>query len=221
MYHKECLQRHFRDVEDNMTEKIAMKFIRLAIIALLLIMIPASAAYSIPVVPSYNLEQGKGIIQSAQVSIPDNHQNQPLNLEQNSDIRGINVELSSSTYRGNYLDTTSDKVDPQDDRPFVGGATVQYTINPDNTITGTADYKFVTPGWTINKQGTISGKADPVTGSLQISSNQDADITFLGEKIPIEMNINAKDEGKGFEGTKTITLADLTVTLGFHGKTLG
>jgi len=99
---------------------------------------------------------------------------------------------------------------------FEGGADIDYTVSPDNSVTGTVAYKFIEQGWTIKVKGTVSGEVTP-DGSLTLTS-QDASVKYAGNTYPISMNVNAQYNGNGFEGTKVISAAGVTGTLDFTGN---
>ena len=77
------------------------------------------------------------------------------------------------------------------------------------------NFKFIEQGWTVKVPGTIHGSLTPETGKLEIQSN-DAFFKYAGEKYPIEMNVQAQYNGSGFDGTKDLSMAGTSGTLGFH-----
>ncbi|NLV27429.1 MAG: hypothetical protein GXY48_09740 [Methanomicrobiales archaeon] len=120
---------------------------------------------------------------------------------------------------GKYQDKTMKKTTGVDGTLFEGGADIDYTIAPDNSVSGTVAYKFIEQGWTIKVKGTVHGQVSP-NGNLNLISN-DANVKYAGSNYPITMNVNAQYTGDQFEGTKVISAAGVTGTLDFTGTRTG
>lgn len=116
---------------------------------------------------------------------------------------------------GSYQDKTMKKTTGVDGSLFEGGADIDYTVAPDNSVTGKVAYKFIEQGWTIKIKGTVHGMVTP-DGNMKLTSN-DANVQYAGNNYPITMNVNARYNGEGFTGTKVINAAGVTGTLDFNG----
>ncbi|WP_146199661.1 hypothetical protein ACKUB1_18460 [Methanospirillum stamsii] len=117
---------------------------------------------------------------------------------------------------GAYQDKTMKKTTGVDGSLFEGGADIDYTVAPDNSVSGKVAYKFIEQGWTIKVKGTVSGQVND-NGGLTLSSN-DASVKYAGQTYPISMTVNAQYNGNEFEGTKVISAAGVTGTLDFTGE---
>ena len=118
---------------------------------------------------------------------------------------------------GNYLEDSMEKITTSSGKPFEGGTTITFTISPDNQVSGKVDFKFIEQGWTIKVHGTVTGFLTPDTGKLVIKSN-DAFVKYAGKQYPLTMTVDAQYDGSGFVGTKDLSFAGTTGTLGFHAN---
>jgi len=125
------------------------------------------------------------------------------------------IEKSAVNAAGTYIEDSMEKITTADGTPFEGGTTIEYTISPDNQVSGTVCFKFIEQGWTIKINGIVTGFLTPDTGKLIIQSS-DAFIKYAGNNYPITMNVDAQYNGAGFDGVKELSMAGTTGTLGFH-----
>ena len=194
----------------------------LACMSMLLLIVNPVSASSDPFggVPSSQT----GLPSSLPIQVPDGvgtvgaDGNLQINLVDQSSPSQMNVNTQSfspSQVVGTYQDKTMKKTTGVDGSLFEGGADIDYTVSPDNSVTGTVAYKFIEQGWTIKVKGTVSGMVSP-DGSLTLSSH-DASVKYAGSTYPISMDVNAQYNGNGFEGTKVISAAGVTGTLDFTG----
>ena len=127
------------------------------------------------------------------------------------------VEKPALSATGNYVENSMEKITTSNGKPFEGGTSIDYTITPDNKVSGTVKFLFVEQGWTIKVPGTVTGSLSPDTGKLVIKST-DASVKYSGKQYPLTMTINAQYDGSGFVGTKELSMAGTTGTLGFQSK---
>jgi len=127
------------------------------------------------------------------------------------------VEKEALNVAGSYLEDSMEKITTAEGKPFEGGTTIAFTISQDNLVSGTVVFKFIEQGWTIKVNGIVSGFLTPDTGKLVLHSN-DAFIKYAGKQYPITMNINAQFNGVGFDGSKELSVAGTTGTLGFYAN---
>ena len=118
---------------------------------------------------------------------------------------------------GNYREDSMEKITTSNGKPFEGGTTITFTISPDNQVSGKVDFKFIEQGWTIKVHGTVTGFLTPDTGKLVIKSD-DASVKYAGKQYPLTMTVDARYDGSGFVGTKVLTFAGTSGTLGFEAN---
>lgn len=136
--------------------------------------------------------------------------------QETSPVTGFGQSFSPVEIAGTFQDKTMKKTTGVDGSLFEGGADIDYTVSPDNSVSGTVAYKFIEQGWTIKVKGTVSGQVND-NGGLTLSSN-DASVKYAGQTYPISMTVNAQYNGNEFEGTKVISAAGVTGTLDFTGE---
>jgi hypothetical protein len=123
-------------------------------------------------------------------------------------------EKSAVSAAGIYREDSMEKITTSNGQTFEGGTTITFTISPDNKVSGDVAFKFIEQGWTIKVKGTVTGFLTPDTGKLIIKSN-DASVKYAGKQHKLTMNIEAQYNGSGFVGTKELSIAGATGTLGF------
>ena len=118
---------------------------------------------------------------------------------------------------GTYLEDSLEKITTSNGKPFEGGTSINFTISSDNQVSGMVVFKFIEQDWTIKVHGKVTGFLTLGTGKLVIKSS-DASVKYAGKQYPLTMNVEAQYDGSGFMGTKDITFAGITGTLGFHAN---
>lgn len=182
-----------------------------------MLVIPVSATVgSIPTSPvgkdSTGLLDGMGISVADRQSITDQAKTLQASMK-SSTAPGI----AATNAAGSYVEESMEKITTKDGKPFEGGTTTKFVISPDNQVSGTVDFKFVEQGWTITIHGTVTGFLTPDTGKLVIHSS-DAFLKYAGKQYPIVMEVQAQYNGTSFDGTKDLTMAGTSGTLGFHAE---
>jgi hypothetical protein len=130
--------------------------------------------------------------------------------------KGITTPQTAALHAtGSYTENSMEKITTKDGKPFEGGTTIKFVISPDNSVSGNVDFKFIEQGWTITIHGTVNGTLTPDTGKLVIHSS-DAVLKYAGKNYPIVMEVEAQYNGSSFDGTKQLTMAGTSGTLGFH-----
>lgn len=172
---------------------------------------PETATTGLPSTLPIEIPQGIGTVGAdgnLHVDLAGEHETTP--------VTGIQQSFTPEQITGTFQDKTMKKTTGADGSLFEGGADIDYTVAPDNTVSGKVAYKFIEQGWTVKVKGTVSGQVTE-NGGLTLTSN-DASVQYAGQTYPISMTVDAQYNGNQFEGKKVITAAGVTGTLGFTGE---
>ena len=180
--------------------------------------IPVSATGGSIAASPVEEDAGSGLLDGMGISVEDRQSLADQAKTLQASVKSAPVtEVKATSAAGSYIENSMEKITTKDGKPFEGGTTTKFVISPDNQVSGTVDFKFIEQGWTITIHGTVTGFLSPDTGKLVIHSN-DAFLKYAGKQYPIVMEVQAQYNGTSFEGTKDLTMAGTTGTLGFHAE---
>lgn len=197
----------------------AMLYTGIVILALIAtIVIPATATSGLIVTTPVEEDEGTGLLDGMGISVADRQslKQQAKDLQARAQSTS-GPQTAATNAAGTYLENSMEKIITTDGTVFEGGTTTNFVISTDNQVTGTVDFKFIEQGWTITIKGTVTGFLTPATGKLVIHSN-DAYLKYAGKQYPIVMEVEAQYNGTSFDGTKDLTMAGTSGTLGFHAE---
>lgn len=178
--------------------------------------IPATATSGLIVTTPIEEDEGTGLLDGMGISVADRQSlEQQAKALQTSVQSATGPQIAATNAAGTYVENSMEKITTTDGTVFEGGTTTNFVISPDNQVTGTVDFKFIEQGWTITIKGTVTGFLTPDTGKLIIHSD-DAYLKYAGKQYPIVMEVEAQYNGTSFDGTKDLTMAGTSGTLGFH-----